>query len=333
MGSALSPAPRAEAANRRFAGARRLLARTNSGLACADSGSAGANRVFAHANRALALLLIVATLAASIGSGFACAKDTRSFPSMMQTLPISVADFTYWDIKALNSDQHLWDIFDSFEASASARQIEDLLVVLAKVQGAARAVSYDNATLAGPAAIFRGDFDMPYIRRQMEQKGYIRSANKEAETWLPGENVTYMSAVGIRGGLLYLGNGNDVVACISVAAEDSLLSMWDDPNLRVVADKLPDGFMVNIHHANPAHGEIYTGLVAYGKSYSKANRDTLKVRAMYLFGHDPAARAAQPAIEDHSRVLFDDVTVKTEGNLVMVTAMVPITRFAGTLEF
>ncbi len=252
---------------------------------------------------------------------------------MMDTVPVGVGDFTYWDIEALNEDPHIWDIFDTFQASPTARQVQDLLLVLAEVKDCARAVSYDNATLAGPAAVFRGDFDMPYIRRQMQEKGYTRSATKEAEVWLPAENSTFTSAVGVNHTTLYLGGGSDVIQCTGVGARDGALSLWDDPNLRTVADKLPDGFIVNIHRPNGAHGENYTGLVAYGKSYSKANRDTLNVKAIYLFGHDPAARAAQQGIEDHSRLLFDDVSVKSEGNLVVVTAEVPITRFTGSLEF
>ena len=287
----------------------------------------------AAVHRAVTVILLVATLVTAIGAGFGCAKDTRAFPQLMDTLPISVGDFTYWDTRALNGDTNLWDIFGAFGQSADARQIEDLLMVLSKVERCARAVSYDNATLSGPTAVFRGDIDMTYLRRQMGERGYSRSANKDAEVWLPAENSTYTKAVGIRDSTLYLGSGSDIIACINVAARGDVLSLWEDPNLKVVADKLPDGFIVNIHQANAAHGESYTGLVAYGKSYSKANRDTLNVKAVYLFGHDPAARAAQPGIEDYSRLIFDDVSVKSEGNLVVVTARLPITRLANSLEF
>ena len=284
-------------------------------------------------HRTIVVILLAAMLIAAVPAGFGCARDNRAFPQLMDSLPRGVGDFTYCDIQAVNSDTDLWDIFDSFEASAGARQVEDLLQVIADVHMYARAVSYDNATLAGPAAVFRGDLDMAYLRLEMENRGYTRSANKSAEVWLPQDNSTYTNAVGIRDSALYLGDSSDVIACISAASSSSALSLWDDPNLKAVADKLPNGVVVNVHRATAGHGESYTGLVAYGKSYSKANRDALNVKAVYLFGHDPAARAAQVAIEDHSRSLFDDVTVKTENNLVVVTAKVPITRFAASLEF
>jgi hypothetical protein len=297
------------------------------------SAMSAAGRTRAAVHRAVTVVLLAATLVTAIGAGLGCAKDTRAFPELMDVLPISVGDFTYWDTRALNGDTNLWDIFGAFGQSADARQIEDLLMVLSKIERCARAVSYDNATLSGPTAVFRGDIDMAYLRRQMGERGYSRSANKDVEVWLPAENSTYTKAVGIRDGTLYLGDGSDIIACINVAAKGDVLSLWEDPNLKVVAGKLPDGFIVNIHQANPAHGESYTGLVAYGKSYSKANRDTLNVKAVYLFGHAPAARAAQPGIEDYSRLIFDDVSVKSEGNLVVVTARLPITRLASSLEF
>ncbi len=311
MGSAMSEAGRARAAAQRTAAAPRTIA----------------------PRRTAAAILIVAMLVAVIAAGFGCARDNRAFPQLMDSLPRTVGDFTYCDIKSVNSDTDLWDIFDAFEASADARQVEDLIQVIADVHVYARAVSYDNAALAGPATVFRGDLDMAYLRLQMENRGYTRSANKSAEVWLPQENSTYTDAVGIRDSALYLGDSTDVIACISAAASGDALSLWDDPNLKTVADKLPNGIVVSVHRAAAGHGESYTGLVAYGKSYGKANRDALNVKAVYLFGHDPAARAAQLAIEDHSRSLFDDVTIKTEGNLVVVTARVPITRFAASLEF
>lgn len=288
-------------------------------------------RTPAAARRILAAVLLVALLA-GVAAAPGCARDTRAFPQFMDTIPGTVADFTYWDIKTLNADKDLWDIFGAFDDSASARQVKDLLLVLSKVEAGARAVSYDNATLLGPVAIFRGELDMPYLRRQMGDRGYTRSANKEAEVWLPHENYTYTAALGIRGGTVYLGDSADVIACINTARRSEILSLWDDPNLKVVADKLPAGFIVNIHQA-AAGGESYPGLVAYGKSFSKAGRQALAVKAVYLFGHDPAARAAQPAILEGSRSLFDDVSVKTEGNLVVVSARVPMARLAESLEF
>jgi hypothetical protein len=106
-----------------------------------------------------------------------------------------------------------------------------------------------------------------------------------------------------------------------------------DSNVKLVADRLPNGLIVEIDRADGLHGEQYQGLVTYGKSYTKTNKDTLKLTAVYMFADAPAAGEAQEQIKDYMAASFQDVKVKRDGNFIIVTSHVPIGDFIQSLEF
>lgn len=280
-----------------------------------------------------AAVALFASMVAFIGVSSACSKDTRVFPDLMDAVPIGATHFTYWNTDDLNTDEDLWAVYGRFKESADARQLEEFVPVLATVKQSAKIASHDNTSLGNPVTLFRGDFDAKYIGGQLEALNYSRWTHKEVSVWTPQDNHTYTKSVALHDRTLYVGDAADVTTYIDVSVQGNMLSLWEDPNARLVADKLPDGAIVEIHRADSSHGEQYPDLVAYGKSYVKANNVTFKVTAVYMFGDSPAAGAAVQQIEDYLASRFKDVKIKRDGNLVIATSQVSITDFVQTLEF
>jgi hypothetical protein len=100
-----------------------------------------------------------------------------------------------------------------------------------------------------------------------------------------------------------------------------------------VADKLPNGVIVEIDRADISHGEQYPDLVTYGKSYAKANKDMLKLTAVYMFSDGPAAGAAQQQVKDYLAASYKEIKVRRDGNFVIATSQISIAEFAQSLGF
>ncbi len=281
---------------------------------------------------AAAVVLLASTLAL-VGSGTACSKEPKAFLDLMSTIPSSTGQFTYWNTDDLNSDEDLWDIFGKFKESADVQQLDRIVLVLATVGQSARAVSYDNTSPKNPVTVFHGDFDVNYIEGQLETIGCSQTRYKDIGIWTLEDNQTLFKSVALRSTAILMGDASDLRTCIDVRAKSSTQSLKGDPNIRLVADRLPNGVIVEIDRADLWHRERYTGLVTYGKSYTKANKNTLKVTAVYLFGDGPAASAAQEQIRDYLAASFDEVKVRRDGNFVIATSQVSITDFAHSLEF
>jgi len=281
---------------------------------------------------AAAVILFASTLAL-VGAGTACSKEAKAFADLMGTVPGSIGHFTYWNIDDLNTDEDLWGIYARFKESVDAQQLEEFVPVLATVKQSARAVSYDNTGLKYRVAVFHGDFDVNNTKAQLETIGYSQTSYKGVGIWTLQDNQTIFKSVALRSTAVLTGEASDLRACIDVIAKSGAQSLNEDSNIRLVADKLPNGVIVEIHRADLSHGEQYPGLVAYGKSYTKANKDTLKLTAVYMFGDGPAAGAAQEQIKGHLAATFEEVQVRRDGNFVIATSQISISEFAQSLEF
>jgi len=270
---------------------------------------------------------------ALVGFGSACSKEAKPFADLMSTVPDSTGHFAYWAINDLNEDEDLWGVYARFKESADAQQLKELVPVLATVKKSAKAIGYDNTSLKNPVTVFRGDFDISYIEGQLEAIGYSRTVPKEAGIWTPQDNQTVLKSVALRSTTVLMGDASDLRACIDAIVKSKAQSLNGDPIIRLVADKLPNGVIVEIDRAHISHGEQYPDLVTYGKSYAKAKKDTLKATAVYMFSDGLAAGAAQQQIKDHLAATFEEVKVKRDGNFVIATSQISISEFAQSLEF
>jgi hypothetical protein len=280
---------------------------------------------------AAAAILVTSMLAFTV-VGTACSKEAKAFPVLMGIAPDETSYFAYWAIADLNEDEDLWEIYDRFKNSSDAQQLRELVQVLAIVKDSARILGSDNAAmLQAPVKVLRAKFDTDYVEGQLQTLGYSRSAHGNTGIWIAGEGQPYRP-VALLSGTILIGNVSELKACID-AEKKKAESLYDDPYIRVLADRLPNGIVVDIHRATAFSAESYTDLVAYGKSYSKVKRDLLKVTAVYVFGDGPAAGTALQPIKERLAAGFLDVKVDRDDNLVIATARISISDFAQGLEF
>jgi len=279
-----------------------------------------------------AAAIMVIWMVAVTGVGTACSKETKAFTVLMDIAPEQTGHFAYWAIADLNDDDDLWAIYDRFKDSSDAQQLRELVQVLAIVKDSARIIGSDNAAmLEAPVTALRADFDTKYVEGQLQTLGYSRSVYRDVGIWIAGEGQPYRP-VALLSSTILIGNVSELKACID-AVKEKAESLYDDPYIRVLADRLPNGIVMDVHRATAFAAESYTDLVAYGKSYSKVRKDLLKVTAVYVFGDGPAAGTALQPIKEHLAAGFQDVKIERDDNLVIATARISISGFAQGLEF
>jgi hypothetical protein len=266
------------------------------------------------------------------GVSTACSKQAKPFAILMDVAPEQTSHFAYWAIADLNEDEDLWPIYDGFKNSSDARQLEELVEVLAIVKDSARILGSDNAAmLESPVTVLRGKFDTKYVEGRLETLEYSRSAYKNVDIWIAGNGQPYRPVALLSGNML-IGNVSELKLCIDTA-KNKADSFYDNPYIRVLADELPKGIVVDVHRTSAFSTESYAELVAYGKSYSKVKSDLLKVTAVYLFGDGQAAGTALEPIKENLSVGFQNVKVDRDDNLVVATGKISIADFAQSLEF
>ena len=290
------------------------------------------NLVKALLRRAAAVILLASMLAV-VAAGAACSKETKGFAGLMQSMPYGTSHFSYWDIGAMDSDEDLWEIYDRFKQSPDAEQLSEFVPVLATIKESAKVVSYDNTTLVNPVVLFRGGFDMTSTEGILETLNYSKISYQKVGIWTREDNQTIFDSAAIKSGTVLMGDVSDLRSCINVIVQKDTRSLYKDPNIRLVTDRLPNGLVVEVARVDASHGEQYADLVAYGKSYTKVKKDMLKLTAVYLFGDGPAANAAQQPVGDYLAASFAEVKVKRDGNVVIATCQISISKFAQNLEF
>ncbi len=279
----------------------------------------------------VAAVLLASTLLAA-GAGTACSKEGKAFGVLMESAPEGTGRFTYWAIGDLNQDEDLWVVYDRFKESSDAGQLKELVQVLDVVKDSARVVGSDNTAVSkAPVTVLRAKFERKYVEDQLTTLKYTRSAYRDVNIWVAGDGQPYRP-VALMSGTILMGDVSDLKACID-ARKAKEGSLRDDPQVEDLMGRLPNGVVVEVDTVTPASSESYADLVAYGKSYTKAKKDTLKLTAVYLFVDEPAASTAQQAVMDHLSATFEGVKVKRDGNLVIATSQISIGKFAESLKF
>ena len=297
-----------------------------------DSSNAILSRFKVSLRLIAAAVIIVTSMLAVTGVGAACSKKTNPVAVLMGIAPEQTGHFAYWAIADLNKDEDLWPIYDGFKNSSDAPQLEELVEVLAIVKDSARILGSDNAaTLEAPVTVLRAKFDTKYVEGRLETLEYSRSAHRNVDIWIAGNGQPYRP-VALLSGKMLIGSVSELKLCIDTA-KNKADSFYDNPYIRILANRLPKGIVVDVHRTSASSAQSYAELVAYGKSYSKVKSDLLKVTAVYLFGDGQAAGTASEPIKENLSVGFQDVKVDRDDNLVIATGKISISDFAQSLEF
>jgi len=274
----------------------------------------------------MAVVLLLALLSAS--AGCTCfGGGSKPLADIMKKVPLDSTSFDYWAIEKLAGDEDLWGIYVKFrDESLAAGQLKDIMEVrLSSVKHAAKASGFD-----GSVGVFVGDFTVEIVAERLEDKGYQETTYQETGIWTPQDDQGYES-VALREGTILIGDVEDLKACIDTIVKEEY-SLYDDPDVRLIADKLPEGVIININKADSE--ENYADLITYGKSYGKEGEDSLKLTAIYMFQDTYAAGQARDEINSYLEThKFNDIKVEREEHFIRATALIYITDFVQTLAF
>jgi len=264
---------------------------------------------------AIAMVLLLALLTPGctwFGGGGKASVD------MMKKVPIDSTSFNYWSIKALGGeDVKLHPIYDKFTPSAEAEQLKHVGIMRKSINHAAKASGFGQG-----GVVLNVDFDLSSVKYELDSLKWVRSTRENVEIWTPPEGQAYKS-MALMKSVIILGERDDVYACIDAIKKKEKLNLYEDQAMKVVADKLPEGIIMNIYK-----GGEYEDLCAYGKSYKKEGVDKLEMTAIYNFEDNPAAEKCKDAINNElGRAGFSQVKVERKGNLIQATGVIDISDF------
>ncbi|MCX6000178.1 MAG: hypothetical protein NTU41_11500 [Chloroflexi bacterium] len=278
----------------------------------------------------LALVLVLLIVGAPLGC--ASSAGTGDFLDLMKKVPVDSSSFAYWAVGQSDADQELWDIYEFFRDSPEAQEIRDIGLSLSTVSEFAKASGF--GTLGnGSVAILSGDLARDDVERLLKAEGYSKGAYEEIGIWTPSDSQGF-SPVAVFDNLLMLGDEASLKLCIDVVIEKDKESLYKANNVRLVGDKLPDGVLTYIRTADPASDESYVDLVAYGRSYRKADSGVLDMTAIYQFQDSYAAGQAIDSVNGYlANGALNDLQLERGGSFVRATAKTYISDFVASYVF
>ncbi len=277
-------------------------------------------------SKLIAIMAVVLLL--SLFNSCDCSRGSKTFVDMMKKVPVESTFFSYWAISGLSADEELQNMYAKFRESTEAKELKDIGVVLFTLRHSAKAFGSD-----GSVTVLGGDFNVKDIERRLEVKGYKETGYGGIGIWTPQDGGEY-NPLTLQEDAILVGKTEDLKSCIDTMDQEQEYSLYEDQDIKWLTDKLPEGLIVNVYKADPAYGEAYVDLIAYGKSYKKEDQGRLKLTAVYMFQDSLTAGNAQAEIKDHlATEKFVDVRLERDGGFVRATAYIDITDFAQTLSF
>jgi hypothetical protein len=278
------------------------------------------------------LLVAVVVLVALVS---ACAEPVplgggaKSLIDQVKMLPTESTGFTFWDIGQLGAKAEVYDIWQEWEKqeggwlrdTAGVRIGQVKLFVQASVPG------------LGVVTIVSGDFASDDVQKQLMESGYtlgkylgVRKLTKAQD----GEQL----AVALYKRSVIVGSEELVNKCIDVVKKKDSHSLYQDPYIRKIVDRLPGGIMTGVER----NEDLYDRLVALGMSVQRRNKDTLKVKAVYEFEIANAAKYEVTLVKIKDDLTGSDVPiikgecfdpdVKPKNEFIEGTALMRISDFS-----
>ncbi len=273
---------------------------------------------------------LIGVLLALLCASTACFGGGKPSIDILKKMPVSSTSFDYLAVKGLAGDEDLWMIYEKFRGSSEVTQMKDILL-LANIEHFAKVSGFGQ----GAVTVFEGNFDVEDIQRGLAKYNYQKAPSwQEVGIWSPVDEQ--YKSVAVQKGIILLGKVDDLKACIdTIVMGKEKSSLYDDSNVKAVADKLPDGVVINVDKADSE--EKYDALRAYGKSYSKVSAGKpikLKLTAIYMFQDNYTAGQAQSGIKDYlGTKAFTDIKVEREDNFIRATALIYVSDFVESLVF
>jgi hypothetical protein len=276
----------------------------------------------------LIILVVLGLFLLNAATGCTWFGSSKPWADLMKKVPIDSTSFSYWAVKQLVDDEELWDIYAKVRESSETKQLKDIGVALSSIRYSAKASGFNQ----GLVTVFSGDFDMKNIERELEKKGYQKSTHQETGIWAPQSGEQGYKSIALQQGIVLLGDTDSLKACLDTMAKEQEYSLYEDPDIKLLTGKLPEGVIITINKADSE--ESYTDLIAYGKSYVKQDKTKLKLTAIYMFQDSYSAGKARDQVKDYLGTKeFSEIKVEREESFIRATALISITNFAQSLGF
>ena len=284
--------------------------------------------------RLKAALLVTLVLALPVaGACGLLGVGGKVFVDLMKKVPGDSSSFSYWAIDKIDGDQDLWDLYDVFGDSPEAEQIKSTGLVLSIVEHVATASGFSSVANQS-ARLLKGEFNLDDMEDRLDRQGYQKTTTyQETGIWTPPADLPYQP-LALKSDMVIVGDESSLKACIDTGLKDQDLSLYENPNIKLVAERLPDGILVYLEKATTGSKEQYPEIVAYGKSYRKGSPGMLELTAVYMFQSSSKAGAALGDIASYLETQgFSDVKTERQENFARATGRIYVTDFVEGLTF
>ena len=249
------------------------------------------------------IIVAMVIMLAVLGSLIAGCGQSKSghLVGVMKVFPHDVADFTYVDIEALAEDPDLEDMYDSLRDSLGEFE-ENAGIDFSDIYSIA--YGYNKA---GMLMIFKGEFDLNYVRLALKDQDFEEDEYEGVEIWSEDD-----STVAFIKDMLVFGDTDTVKASIRVS-QGKETSMYGNDDVKTVVDKLPAGIMTLIQRVEAMPDiDALVGGVSIRKS--AGGEGTLEIKGWYKFKDETSAEAALDDLEDELTDYFDTINMDCQLN-------------------
>ncbi|MBM4463385.1 MAG: hypothetical protein FJ012_08625 [Chloroflexi bacterium] len=279
------------------------------------------------------MLLVAAVVLVAFVS--ACAEPVplgggaKSLIDQVKRLPKESTGFTFWDIAQLGAKAEVYGIWQEWE-----RQESDWLKDTAGIRtGEVKLFVQASIPDLGIVTIVSGDFDGGDVEKQLIENGYTLGKYLGVRKLTKAQDGGQLAVALYRKSII-VGSEELVGRCIDVVKKKDSHSLYQDPYIRKIVDRLPGGVMTGVER----NEDLYDRLIALGMSVQIRNKETLKVKAVYEFEVANAAKHERTLVKVRDDLTKPGVPIikgecfdpeaKPKNEFIEGTALMRITSFS-----
>jgi predicted small lipoprotein YifL len=258
------------------------------------------------------ILVVLAVLASSIT---ACTTKGSYLIQVMKLAPENTEAVYCTDIKATAEDP---DLSFAYDEMISAMSYDVAFVVTSDISVYAKFEIDWESTI-----VLFGDFNLEDVRDALTDEDFVESEYRGIEIWT--YNYTDDSVAFIGSMIIFSDDTDQVKACIRRYKNEES-SMYDDEDMKVVADRLPSGISYMVFGPDVTRIEVLSGSICWINTTN--NDDILDITGWLKFDSAASAEAAMENVEDDlSRELDITITdVRLSGQFIEFTGEMEISE-------
>jgi hypothetical protein len=243
--------------------------------------------------RIIATLIVLAALVSSIT---ACTTTVSFLPNVMKLAPEDTYMITCMDTKEAVEDPEFDFIYDYM--------INELSYMMVGIEASDISASAIIETDRDYVYVVMGNIDLGEVRDALDDEDFVESEYQGIEIWTDD----YDDAVAFIDNMIVVGYSDEVEACIRRHnSEES--SMYDDKDIKAVADKLPAAVVHVVFGADVIYSfEVLAGGVYWRNSTS--GDEVLDMSGWLRFDSVASAEAAMENIEDDLSWEFNAINIE-----------------------